>query len=62
MTFTYEYEVFGETRVEELKENGAQIYVNQDNKHEYVELLIDFLFNKSIATPFKSFYKGFHKA
>ena len=62
MTFTYEYEVFGETRVEELKENGAQIYVNQDNKHEYVELLIDFIFNKSIATPFKSFYKGFHKA
>ena len=62
MTFTYEYETYGEHRVELLKENGDCIYVNQQNKHEYAELLIDFIFNKSISNQFNSFYKGFHKA
>lgn len=62
MTFSFEYDIFGENRIEELKENGSQIYVNQQNKHEYVSLLLDFIFNKSIKSQFASFYKGFHKA
>ena len=62
MTFSYEHEVFGEHRKEELKENGSQIFVNQENKHEYVELLLDFIFNKSIHNQFNAFYRGFHKA
>lgn len=62
MTFIVEYEVFGENIIEELKENGAQIYVNQENKFEYAELLIDYFFNRSIRNQFNSFYKGFHKA
>lgn len=61
MTFVYEYEVFGENRVEELKENGSQIFVNQQNKNEYVEILVDFIFNKSIQPQFDSFFRGFHK-
>mmetsp|Transcript_2710 Transcript_2710/g.3166 ORF Transcript_2710/g.3166 Transcript_2710/m.3166 type:complete len:440 (-) Transcript_2710:382-1701(-) len=62
LSFIYEYEVFGENKLEELKENGANIYVNQDNKHEYVELMLEFIFNKSIENQFTAFYRGFHKA
>lgn len=62
LSFIYETSVFGENRVEELKQNGAEIYVNQENKHEYVELLLDYIFEKSIKEQFKAFYTGFHKA
>mmetsp|Transcript_16157 Transcript_16157/g.15876 ORF Transcript_16157/g.15876 Transcript_16157/m.15876 type:complete len:761 (+) Transcript_16157:22-2304(+) len=62
MTFIYEYEVFGENKTEALKENGANIFVSQENKQEYVELLIDFIFNKSIENQFEAFSRGFHKA
>jgi len=62
LTFVYEYEVFGENKVEELKENGAQIYVNQQNKQEYADLLINFIFNRAMRQQFTSFYKGFHNA
>lgn len=61
LTFSYDYDYFGENRTEELKEGGSKIFVNQENKHEYAELLIDTLFNRSIKHQFNSFYKGFHK-
>jgi ubiquitin-protein ligase E3 A len=61
LTFSYDYDYFGENRTEELKEGGEKIFVNQDNKHEYVDLLIETIFNRSIRNQFNSFYKGFHK-
>ncbi len=38
-------DVFGETKVHELVPDGEEIFVNQDNKQEYVEMLLDFIFN-----------------
>lgn len=61
LTFTYEYESWGEQRVDELKPNGKNIYVSQENKHEYVALFIDYIFNKSVEKFWKNFYEGFHK-
>ena len=61
MTFTYEYESFGEKKVEELKEGGASIYVDQSNKEEYVELFVDYIFNRQCEKFFTSFANGFHK-
>ena len=35
--------------------------MNHDNKNEYVELMLDFIFNGQCEEQFKSFKKGFYK-
>jgi len=35
--------------------------VNQQNKQEFVDLYIDFIFNKQVQKFFWPFYEGFHK-
>lgn len=50
---------FGENKTFELKPNGANIAVTQENKREFVDLYIDFIFNKSVENHFKGFNDGF---
>ena len=45
----------------ELLPEGADVYVNQDNKNEYVMLLVDFIFNQSCEEQFKAFKRGFSR-
>lgn len=47
------------TDVVELKENGANIPVTKDNRKEYVDLYVNYMFNKSVKKPFEDFMKGF---
>ncbi|CAF1571921.1 unnamed protein product, partial [Rotaria sordida] len=42
------------------KENGSKINVTNENRNEYVELLIDFYINKHISKQFEACYYGFH--
>ncbi len=60
-TFEIEREMFGERRRIELKPGGASIMVNQKNKQEFVDLYIDFIFNKSCEKQFKAFSAGFRR-
>ena len=50
--FVVEYESWGEIKKEELKEGGEKIFVNQENKLEYIDLYIDWFFNKSVNKIF----------
>jgi E3 ubiquitin-protein ligase HUWE1 len=59
--FTVEIDAFGGTTVHELLPEGAELFVNQENKCEYVELLLDFIFNVSCEEQFKAFKRGFYK-
>jgi hypothetical protein len=43
-----------------LKPDGASIPLTEENRHEFVELYIDFLFNSSIVDQFNSFMGGFN--
>ncbi|XP_009994266.1 PREDICTED: probable E3 ubiquitin-protein ligase HERC3 [Chaetura pelagica] len=43
----------------ELKENGASIPVTKDNRKEYVDLYVNYVFNESIRKPFEDFMQGF---
>lgn len=45
-TFTFDHEIFGETITEELKPGGKDIYVTKENREEFIELYIEFLFEK----------------
>ncbi|CAH0769771.1 unnamed protein product [Bemisia tabaci] len=59
-TFRICYEdAFGSVLHHDLKENGDQIYVNQINKKEFVDLYSDFLLNTSVDKQFKAFRRGF---
>lgn len=60
-TFTIERPFFDEIREIELKPGGASIMVNQQNKHEFVDLYIDYIFNKSCETQFQAFSIGFRR-
>ena len=61
VTFQVQYEHLGATFYHQLKPEGDKLYVNQENKMEYIELYVDWLLNKSIESQFRSFYKGFYK-
>jgi hypothetical protein len=61
MNFTVIDDKFGEKIIISLKPDGEKIMINNINKEEYVELYIDWFFNKSIDEYFKSFEKGFYK-
>ena len=59
--FTIIDDKFGEKLVIPLKSNGKNIMVDIDNKDEYVELYLDWYFNKSIDIVFNSFERGFYR-
>lgn len=52
-------DVFGSVLFHELKEQGDELYVTQENKREFVDLYADFLLNKSVERQFKAFRRGF---
>ena len=60
-TFTITNDKFGEKIVIPLKENGENIYIDNTNKDEYVDLYLDWYFNKSIEEYFKYFKNGFFR-
>ena len=61
LKFVYEYEsCWGEQKLIELKPGGNEIWVDQSNKQEYVDLYVDFLLNKHVEKFFKKFHFGFH--
>ncbi|CAG5075006.1 Similar to Ube3a: Ubiquitin-protein ligase E3A (Mus musculus) [Cotesia congregata] len=59
-TFRVGYkDVFGSVLYHELCENGDEVYVNQENKREFLDSYADFLLNQSVARQFKAFRHGF---
>ena len=60
-TFIIDREFCGEIRRVELKPGGASIMVNQKNKHEFIDLYVDYIFNKSCEKQFEAFSAGFRR-
>ncbi|KAI9681270.1 MAG: hypothetical protein M1817_002552 [Caeruleum heppii] len=59
-TFSVETERFGETQTVDLKEDGRNISVTEDNKHEYVRLVVEYRLTGSVREQLDCFLKGFH--
>lgn len=59
-TFSTDVEVFGETEVVDLIENGRNIPVTEDNKHEYVRLVTEHRLTGAVQEQLEHFLKGFH--
>lgn len=59
-TFTYDDEQFGEIVPIDLKEDGENIIVTEENKKEYIDLLIKFKFVDRVKPQMDAFLAGFH--
>ncbi len=57
-TFSVEDDEFGVTKVVDLIENGRNIPVTEDNKHEYVRLIVEHKLLTSVKEQMEHFLKG----
>ncbi|KAF9905450.1 hypothetical protein BX616_001008, partial [Lobosporangium transversale] len=60
-TFSTNDERFGEIVTIDLKENGRNIPVTEENKKEYVELMTEWRISRRVEEQFKAFAEGFHQ-
>jgi E3 ubiquitin-protein ligase HUWE1 len=57
-TFSVEDDEFGVTKVVDLIENGRDVPVTEDNKHEYVRLIVEHKLLTSVKEQMENFLKG----
>ena len=57
-TFSVEDDAFGVTRVEDLCENGRNVPVTEENKHDYVRLVVEHKLLSSVKEQMENFLKG----
>ena len=60
-TFEVDDNVFGETLSKELVENGANIPVTEENKLEYIRLVIKWRFYSRVKPQMENFLHGFYE-
>lgn len=61
LTFSMEDEEFGEKRIVDLKPNGRDIPVTEENKQEYIHLITQQKLTVAIKDQIKSFLTGFNE-
>lgn len=59
-TFSAEVEAFGEMQIVDLVENGRNIPVTEENKHEFIRLMTEFRLTRAVQEQLEHFLKGFH--
>lgn len=60
-TFSITEEHFGEMVTVDLKENGRDIDVTQDNKKDYVDLVTTYRISQRVSEQFEAFMSGFNE-
>ncbi|RXG73425.1 E3 ubiquitin-protein ligase Nedd-4 [Armadillidium vulgare] len=60
LTFCVDEEQFGQTTSHELKPNGANVPVTNENKDEYIDLVIRWRFVERIHPQMEAFREGFN--
>jgi E3 ubiquitin-protein ligase HUWE1 len=59
-TFSVEVEAFGDAQTVDLIENGRNIPVTEENKHDYVRLVTEYRLTGAVQEQLEHFLKGFH--
>ena len=54
-------DIFGVVHSKDVKPNASDIMVTNDNRYEFVDLYINYIFNDSVEMQFSAFAKGFNK-
>ncbi|EEB07284.1 HECT domain-containing protein [Schizosaccharomyces japonicus yFS275] len=58
--FAVEKDVFGERTIVDLIENGRNIPVTEENKHQYVNLMVNYKLKESVKDQLQSLCDGFY--
>jgi hypothetical protein len=58
LTFTVEEEAFGQLTMHELKEGGADTPVLEENKLEYIDLMVQWRLDRGVTEQMQAFMKG----
>lgn len=58
LTFSVDEEQFGKTILRELKPGGANVSVDNDNKDEYIKLVIQWRFSARVQEQMEAFLEG----
>ncbi|CAG8491634.1 2216_t:CDS:10, partial [Scutellospora calospora] len=61
LTFSTEDERFGEVVTVDLKPDGQNIPVTEENKKEYIDLITEWRISKRVEDQFKAFMDGFNQ-
>ncbi|XP_076304373.1 LOW QUALITY PROTEIN: HECT, UBA and WWE domain containing E3 ubiquitin protein ligase 1 [Tachypleus tridentatus] len=61
LTFSVEVQEFGVTEIRDLKPNGRNIPVTEENKHEYVRLVCQEKMTGAIRRQLNAFLEGFYE-
>uniref|UniRef100_A0A1X7TSC3 E3 ubiquitin-protein ligase n=2 Tax=Amphimedon queenslandica TaxID=400682 RepID=A0A1X7TSC3_AMPQE len=61
MYFAQDYDVLGVVNSHELVEGGADKLVTDENKHEYIDLVLQWRFSRGVKDQTKSFMEGFEE-
>ncbi|XP_047219264.1 E3 ubiquitin-protein ligase NEDD4a isoform X2 [Girardinichthys multiradiatus] len=59
LSFAIDEELFGETHQHDLKPNGSEIVVTNENKREYIDLVMQWRFVNRVQEQMTSFKEGF---
>ena len=57
-TFSIEVERFGTTEIIDLMENGRNVPVTEENKQEYVQLMVEYRLTGSVKAQLEEFLRG----
>lgn len=60
-TFLVQHNAFGQLQEHELKFNGRNIVVTEDNKNEYVSLYVNYRCRRGIESQFEALQRGFYE-
>ncbi|XP_062860944.1 E3 ubiquitin-protein ligase NEDD4-like isoform X2 [Trichomycterus rosablanca] len=61
LRFTIDEELFGQTHQHELKPGGADIIITDDNKKEYIHLVMQWRFVNRVQKQMSAFKEGFYE-
>lgn len=60
-SFAVETDDYGAVKIVDLIPDGRNIPVTEDNKHEYVRLVVEYRLQKSVEEQVNNFLQGFHE-
>ncbi|KAH3774569.1 E3 ubiquitin-protein ligase Su(dx)-like isoform X2 [Dreissena polymorpha] len=59
LTFSADFETLGKITQHDLKENGSEVAVTNENKEEYINLMTNWRFTRGVEEQTKAFLDGF---
>ncbi|XP_016115211.1 NEDD4-like E3 ubiquitin-protein ligase WWP1 [Sinocyclocheilus grahami] len=61
MYFSVDMEILGKITSHDLKEDGADVLVTEENKEEYIGLMAEWRFSRGVESQTKAFLDGFNE-